>query len=283
VSDEEDAKRLATWRSWVDLEAKPEGWDKNLWEEFYGLQYRRQMWNGYRTVVDASPEDAQKPAAYLTRWVFRNHIETQAIAIRRIADRSKRWDKMISLGRLLDEIAGAPHVLGVQGSDATGDALRLQGIAEKVTTFADKVVAHLDADHAAASDDVNLDDFDKAVDATIPIWKKWYLVITGNGVVAELPEDLGWWNVLRFHWRHVEIENPGFIGAKVVHMLGEDAARELLDVLKRGTEDRGALIGRLYGRSDGRWLAEALMDIEEDPDDLVRFRLIAELERTFGG
>jgi hypothetical protein len=59
--------------------------------------------------------------------VLRNHIETQAIAICRIADRSTHWDKMISLGRLLDEIAGAPHVLGVQGSDATGDANRLSG------------------------------------------------------------------------------------------------------------------------------------------------------------
>jgi hypothetical protein len=66
-----------------------------------------------------------------------------------------------------------------------------QGIAEKVTIFADKVVAHLDADHAAASRDVNLDDFDKAVDATIPIWEKWYLAITGEGVIAELPDDLG--------------------------------------------------------------------------------------------
>ena len=41
-----------------------------------------------------------------------------------------------------------------------------------MTAFADKVVAHLDADHAAASRDVKLDNFDEAVDATIPIWEK---------------------------------------------------------------------------------------------------------------
>ena len=281
MSEAQDAERLATWRSWVDFGAKPESWDKNLWEEFYGLQYRRQMWKGYRAVVDASPEDAQKPAAYLTRWVARNHIETQAIAIRRIADRSKRWDKMISLGRLLDEIAGAPQVLGMQGADATADADLLEETAAKVTKFADKVVAHLDADHAAASGDVNLDELDRAVDATIPIWEKWYLVITGNGVVAQLQDDIGWWNVLRFHWRHVEIENPGIIAAKFVYTLGEGAAHELLDVLKRSPDDRAALIGRLYGRAESRPLAETLMDIEEDPDDLVRLRLIAELERMF--
>ena len=68
-----------------------------------------------------------------------------------------------------------------------------------------------------------------------------------------------------------ESRTPVFIGAKVVYQLGEPAARELPDVLKRTPEDRAALIGRLYGRPEGRWLAEALMDIEEDPDDLVPF------------
>jgi hypothetical protein len=282
VSDEEDAERLATWRSWVHPDAKPEGWDRNLWDEFYGLQQRRQRWNGYRAVLEASPEDAQRPARYLTQWVLRNHIETQAIAIRRIADRSTRRDT-IALGRLLDEIADAPHVLGVQGRDATADADLLAETAANVTTFANKVVAHLDADHAAASRGLKLDDLDEAVDATLPIWEKWFQAITREGVAAELPDDIGWWNVLRLHRRDIRIENPGYIGAVVVRQLGEGAARELLDVLKRTPQDRAALIGRLYGRSDGRWLAEALMDIEEDPDDLVRLRLISELERMFGG
>jgi AbiU2 len=280
VSEAQDAERLATWRSWVHPSAKPEGWDRNLWDEFYGLQQRRHRWNGYRAVLETSPEDAQKPAAYLTQWVLRNHIETQAIAIRRIADRSTRSDT-IALGRLLDEIAGAPQVLGVQGTDATADADLLEETAANVTTFANKVVAHLDADHAAASRSVNIGDLDGAVDVTLPIWQRWFQAITGEGVGAELPDDIGWWNVLRLHRRDIGIENPGFIGAKVLHMLGEGAARELLDVLKRSPEDRASLIGRLYGRSDGRWLAEALMDIEEDRDDLVRLRLITELELMF--
>ena len=264
MSDEEDVERLATWRSWVHPNARPEGWDRNLWDEFYGLQQRRHRWNGYRAVLEASPEDAQRPARYLTQWVLRNHIETQAIAIRRIADRSKRRDT-IALGRLLDEIADAPHVLGVQGADATRDADLLEETAANVTTFANKVVAHLDADHAAASRGVNLDDLDNAVNATLPIWEKWFSAITREGVAAELPDDIGWWNVLRLHRRDIGIENPGAMGPRIVRTLGEGAARELLDVLKRSPEDRAALIGRLYGRSDGRWLAEALMDIEEDP------------------
>jgi hypothetical protein len=282
VSEAQDAKRLATWRSWVHPDAKPRGWDRNLWDEFYGLQQRRQRWNGYRAVLAASPEDAQRPARYLTQWVLRNHIETQAIAIRRIADRSTRRDT-IALGRLLDEIADAPHVLGVHGRDATEDANLLEETATSVTIFANKVVAHLDADHAAASRGVKIGDLDEAVDITIPIWERWFQAITGEGVWAALPDDIGWWNVLRLHRRDVSIEHPGRMGPRIVRELGEGAARELLDVLKRSPDDRASLIGRLYERPESRWLAEALMDIEQDPDDLVRLRLIAELERMFGG
>jgi hypothetical protein len=142
------------------------------------------------------------------------------------------------------------------------------------------VVAHLDTDHAAASRDVNLADLNGAVDFTAELWEKWYLPITGTGVVVALPE-LGWGHVVRLHRRDLRIENPGLVAAQVVHAPGEGAARELLDVLKRSPEDRAALVGRLYGETRSRWLAEALMDMEADPDDLIRLRLIAELERAF--
>ncbi|MDP9330002.1 MAG: hypothetical protein M3P11_05090 [Actinomycetota bacterium] len=52
--------------------------------------------------------------------------------------------------------------------------------------------------------------------------------------------------------------------------LGEPAARELLDVLTRSDVDRAALIGRLHQRVDARWLAEVLMELESDPDDITR-------------
>jgi len=47
-----------------------------------------------------------------------------------------------------------------------------------------------------------------------------------------------------------------------VAVLGEPAARELLDAITRSDADRAALIGRLYTRSDTEWLAELLMDLE---------------------
>jgi hypothetical protein len=48
-------------------------------------------------------------------------------------------------------------------------------------------------------------------------------------------------------------------------------------VLERSDTGRAKLIGRLYARDDARWLAELLIEIEEDPNDLVGVRLIEAL------
>jgi len=51
-------------------------------------------------------------------------------------------------------------------------------------------------------------------------------------------------------------------------------------VLELPEPERAALIGRLYAR--GEVLADVLADIETDPDDLVRLRLIAALREVLG-
>jgi hypothetical protein len=53
----------------------------------------------------------------------------------------------------------------------------------------------------------------------------------------------------------------GDLGDRVVTILGEQGARELLGVLERSDADRAALIGRLQVRDDAEWLAELLMDL----------------------
>ena len=50
----DDAEWLARWRSWVDPECIPEDWDHNLWDEFYGIHIRRDMWRGFQRVLAAS-------------------------------------------------------------------------------------------------------------------------------------------------------------------------------------------------------------------------------------
>jgi hypothetical protein len=67
------------------------------------------------------------------------------------------------------------------------------------------------------------------------------------------------------------------VGERLVAALGAPAASELFDVLERSDTGRAKLIGRLYARDDARWLAELLIEIEEDPNDLVRLRLIEAL------
>jgi hypothetical protein len=48
-------------------------------------------------------------------------------------------------------------------------------------------------------------------------------------------------------------------------------------VLERSDADRAALIGRLHIRDDAAWLAELLMDLEDDVGEIARLRLIQEI------
>jgi hypothetical protein len=52
------------------------------------------------------------------------------------------------------------------------------------------------------------------------------------------------------------------------------------DVLTRSEADRAALIGSLSLRADAEWLAELVIDLEED--EPARLHLIAGLRRSLG-
>jgi hypothetical protein len=69
------------------------------------------------------------------------------------------------------------------------------------------------------------------------------------------------------------------VGARVVDALGEPAAREFLEVLERPDADRAALIGRLHARDDAAWLAELLIDLEDEVGEIARLRLVDGLRR----
>jgi hypothetical protein len=72
--------------------------------------------------------------------------------------------------------------------------------------------------------------------------------------------------------------NSDEIGRRVVDAIGEAGAWEHLDVLARSEADRAALIGRLSLRDDANWLAELLMDLDED--EPARLWLVAALRRA---
>lgn len=68
------------------------------------------------------------------------------------------------------------------------------------------------------------------------------------------------------------------MAARIVAAVGEDGASELLDVLTRSDADRAALIGRLHQRADAEWMAELLIDLEEDK--AARLRLVSALRQS---
>lgn len=71
------------------------------------------------------------------------------------------------------------------------------------------------------------------------------------------------------------------LGERVVAALGPAAADELLDVLERSDADRAELIGRLHARDDdATWLAELLIDLEDEVGEIARLRLDDELRRV---
>jgi len=72
------------------------------------------------------------------------------------------------------------------------------------------------------------------------------------------------------------------LGERVVAALGPAAAGELLGILERSDADRAALIGRLYLRDDAGWLAELLMDLEDEDGEIPRLALTYALRRTLG-
>jgi hypothetical protein len=79
------------------------------------------------------------------------------------------------------------------------------------------------------------------------------------------------------------VDAPGRDGAqRVIDLIGEENARALLVILALRDDDRLAFVARLYQRRDGYALAEVLTDIESDPDDLVRLRLIRGLRSVLG-
>jgi hypothetical protein len=65
------------------------------------------------------------------------------------------------------------------------------------------------------------------------------------------------------------------VRSRILAAVGPDGAAELLDVPTRSDADRAALIGRLHQREDAEWLAELLIDLEED--EPARLRLVAAL------
>ena len=74
------------------------------------------------------------------------------------------------------------------------------------------------------------------------------------------------------------VDGRNDLGARIVRSSESLRPASSSKVLTRSDTDRAALIGRRYFREDGVWLAELLMEIESDPDDITRLMLIETLK-----
>ena len=85
-----------------------------------------------------------------------------------------------------------------------------------------------------------------------------------------------------FHVGYPALVNvQGIVAARrVVDLLGEANARDLLGILELPEDDRTDLIAHMYLRDEGQGLANVLMDMEGDPNDLIKLRLIGGLRRV---
>jgi hypothetical protein len=121
------------------------------------------MSQGYRDVLEACPKDAQESARYLTQWVFRNHVETQALAIAGSLTARRIPIPCRSAACWLTQLL-TPTSLASLRTRLRPTQTLLPMPPPRHGRFANKVVAHLDRDHSAATRDVDVGDLDTAVD-----------------------------------------------------------------------------------------------------------------------
>lgn len=224
---------LARWQSWMDPDKTPVGWERNLWGEFFALHHRRNMWHGFQHPHDASPEDAKQPAAG-------SGSECYETILRRRPSQSDGWPTGRAIGTPWPSGGSWTRSPRIPPScwrvaspwrrprTRTTCRKRLNGSRRSRPRW----VAHLDSDHAAASQETQFDDFDRALDVASRLWQTWFPRVTGKGVAIHLPSE-GWENVLRFRHRNLSLDNPAFVFGRVAYELGVDTANEVAQTPSR--------------------------------------------------
>ncbi|MFL5840106.1 MAG: hypothetical protein ACJ77Z_06615 [Thermoleophilaceae bacterium] len=216
VVDEEVRK----WRDWI------EGPIRN---DILGMHHERQLWRELGELITANPAVAETPSAF---WDLMRETYgiTQAIAIRRQADRDSR---VCSLARLIEEMRDdAPRLtrdyfvgLWDKNDDywtrvahSAFDALagpggvhldpevpktdleRLRSDASKMATYVNEHVAH-DMAEPTVEDFPTFDDMNAAMDALGEMFKKYASVLTASSYVFLEPAmQYDWKAIFRRPW-----------------------------------------------------------------------------------
>lgn len=193
---------VAKWRHWLEL----------IQPHVIGLHHERRIW---REMRDALAERAPDTAGVFLSHYTRLYVDGSAMAVRRLADQSKRDKTSVSLWRLIDDIRkqrdvwtreryvdlfikdetraearrSLRRVAGEEfdetfGDDGSGridperleeDLAMLRSQAGRVTDFADRLVAHID--RRGVDELPTFADLDAAIDVCGHVFKRYHLLL----------------------------------------------------------------------------------------------------------
>jgi hypothetical protein len=205
------------WRKWIHQDIR---------QDVVGMYFRRQMWRDLNDMLLANPTVGEMRSSF---WNFHhdNYAVTQAIAIRRQADKRK---DTCSLRRLLEEVTARSDLLrretyvallderqaqddlmvqranaewnrwansgGIRfdGVAARADALELEQAADRVKVYVDEHLAH-DAATPTIPELPTLKDLHAAIEVIGSTFQKYAVILTG-----------GWWDLehmIEDNWRAI--------------------------------------------------------------------------------
>ena len=96
-------ERWELWRAWLGDE--PQG--DTIYAQVVEMLRFRQIWDVFAYVVDNAPDTTREDATFLF-WTRLSFARSQALGVRRMADKSPR---VVSLARLIDDVWRYPWVL----------------------------------------------------------------------------------------------------------------------------------------------------------------------------
>ena len=213
-----------TWDKWVEWlgdVTKP----GTIAKDVVDMRAARRVWEGFQTIVGVAPEGARKYSTFHT--LFNGmYVRSQGMAVRRQVEVD---DDVISLGRLIDRISKAPHVLtrerylarlhqntpglgneffdelvgpGAEAIDPVTPATQLEELqakTAKVKKWVDKEVAHFDPRTGTFSERLTFGDVHECMDAIFENMNYYNQLLLGSTTSGTVTMD-PWEAVFRVAW-----------------------------------------------------------------------------------
>jgi len=209
------------WVEWLGDVTKP----GTIAKDVVDMRAARRVWEGFNTIVGVAPEPARKYSTFHTFFTGA-YIRSQGLAVRRQVEVA---DDVVSLGRLLDRIAKAPHVLTRErylarlhpkttglgnkffddlvgpGAEAIDAAVPIQQLADlrsktaKVKKWVDKEIAHFDPKTGQFSQGLTFGDVHAGLDAIFETMNHYNRLLLGSTTSGSVTMD-PWESVFRYVW-----------------------------------------------------------------------------------